>query len=197
VFFRLHPGPTGIDRWVQDSAWRRVGALAYVTDLGSRKALLVGSLVCALSAHRAGLRRMVVCGAGPLVAAGSAELVLKPAVGRVLQGVLTFPSGTVVVVSALATAAVLAARGRARPWVTGLGLLSAFSTALAVTLLQWHYPSDALAAVAWGSGVVLLLAGIVGGGAQLAAATVVSPGVSSGQWAASAGSPPNAGHRGL
>lgn len=164
TYLRGHPGPLTIDRWVTSSfSGMRIGVVAQVTKLGSMPVLVVGSLLCGAGGARLGARRALSCLLGPAVAAASAELGLKPAVGRHLDGVLTFPSGTVVVVVALSVAAALALRGWARASAIGLGCLLSASVIAGVVAMQWHYFSDAVAGAAWGAGVVILLDGLLRG----------------------------------
>jgi membrane-associated phospholipid phosphatase len=74
--------------------------------------------------------------------------------------VYSYPSGSTVGIAALATAAVLAASPKRRVLVGVVGAVLSLWMAIAVVALRWHYPSDALAGLAFGSGVVLLADGL-------------------------------------
>ena len=68
----------------------------------------------------------------------------------------SYPSGSTVGAAALSTAAVLATTIRWR-WATVVvaSVVSLWMWA-AVVVLHWHYPTDALAGLAYGVGVVLV-----------------------------------------
>ncbi len=87
------------------------------------------------------------------------EWLLKPVVGRRYMGVLCFPSGSVTVIASTCTALVLAVSRRLRWTAIAVATVIVVSVAVAVIGLRWHYPSDALAGVMFGTGVVLLLDG--------------------------------------
>jgi undecaprenyl-diphosphatase len=92
--------------------------------------------------------------------------VVKPLVGRSIGGVLSYPSGSTVGAAALATAAVLAVPTRWRVATAVVVTVYALWMALAVVALQWHYPTDSLAGLAYGAGVVLMVDGSVGAAAD-------------------------------
>jgi hypothetical protein len=77
--------------------------------------------------------------------------IAKPLVDRhsVLTGGLSYPSGTVAAVAALATALTLVMPAQARFPVALLGLLAIGGTGAAVIVLRWHYPTDALGVSRW------------------------------------------------
>jgi membrane-associated phospholipid phosphatase len=87
---------------------------------------------------------------------------VKPAVGRTLGGVYSYPSGSTVGAAALATAAVLAAPPRWRTATVVVAAVFSLWMTAAVVSLHWHYPTDALAGLAYGVGVVLLADGSAG-----------------------------------
>jgi membrane-associated phospholipid phosphatase len=62
--------------------------------------------------------------------------------------------------SALGTALVLAVPARRRAVTIVAASAYALWMAIAVVSLQWHYPTDAAAGLAYGTGVVLLLDGV-------------------------------------
>jgi len=151
-----------------------------VTDLGSFPALIGGSLLAAVVVVGRDHRRALACLCAPSVAAALVNWVLKPEVGRHYLGVLSFPSGSMTVVAAVATAWTLAVPDRLR-WVVALvGAAAVGLTGVAVVAVRWHYPSDALVGAAWGVGVVLLVDGLLhlGGRSQ--------PDRDDGTWGASA-----------
>ena len=134
-----------------------------VTSLGTAPALALGSIGAALVAWRTWPEdrgRVVACLVGPFAAAALDELVVKPVVGRRYLGELSFASGHVTAVSAVVTAWALAVPRWARPLAVGIGTVLVVLMVLAVVALRWHYASDALAGIVFGSGVVLLVAGL-------------------------------------
>lgn len=162
VVVSIHPGANPLDRWgfallvKSDSS-----VLIRITDLGAAPALVVGSVIAALMAVFRDRWRAVCCVAGPLLAALLVEYVFKPLVGRHYEGVLSYPSGNVTDVAAVATAWVIAAPRRMRPVVIALAAVAVALMAVAVVGLRWHYPSDALGGAVLGVGVVLALDGLV------------------------------------
>ena len=74
---------------------------------------------------------------------------------------LTFPSGSVTTVAALATAWALAVPRWWRWLVVPTVTVVVGAVAWAVVGLRWHYPSDALGGAAFGVGVVLLVDGVL------------------------------------
>ena len=81
--------------------------------------------------------------------------------GRHFDGVLSYPSGNVTNVAAVATALALATSGRIRVVVGVLGAVATGAMAVAVTGLRWHFPTDALGGAVFGVGVVLLVDGVL------------------------------------
>jgi membrane-associated phospholipid phosphatase len=158
-----YPGPNVLDNW--GFAW--VGPslhslfLIRVTDLGSVPVLAGGSILAALVVVGRDQRRAVACLIGPPAATLVAQWAMKPLVGRQYLQVLTFPSGTITVVAALATAWALAVPGKIRWLVVALGLGVVVLTSVAVVALRWHYPSDVLAGAALGVGMVLMVDGVL------------------------------------
>ena len=103
----------------------------------------------------------MACLVGPPLAAVLVELALKPLVGRHFEGVLSYPSGNVTNVAAVATALTLASPGRWRLVAAVLGAAATVAMAVAVTGLRWHFPTDALVGPSSGSAVVLLVDGVL------------------------------------
>ena len=90
------------------------------------------------------------------------ELAIKPLVGRHFDGVLSYPSGNVTDVAAVATALALATcTAGSGPWSASSGLVATGAMAVAVTGLRWHFPTDALGGAVFGVGIVLLVDGVL------------------------------------
>lgn len=119
--------------------------------------IVTGAVIAAVVAFPQDRFRSLACLVGPPLALLVAELVVKPAVGRTLGGSLSYPSGSVVGAAAVATAVVLATPVRWRAVTAALGAVYAVWMTVSVIALRWHYPTDALAGLAWGVGVVLLV----------------------------------------
>ena len=160
-----HPGPNGLDRWGFDTLGYspKSPTWTHITTFGSLIFLVAGSLAVGVVA---GLSqdwwRAAACAGGPYVAVALAQWVIKPEIGRYYEQVLTYPSGSVTVVAALAAAAVVAVPGVLR-WPVGFfGLVAIALESLAVVALRWHYPSDALGGALLGNGTVLVVAGVLG-----------------------------------
>ncbi len=157
MLLSLHGGSTSIDLWfgfiprVRHSAVNQ--ALA---DLGSVEVVAAGSVAVCACVVRRDPGKAVSCLAGPLLAGGLVEFVIKPAVGRNFEGVLTYPSGSVAGIAALSTVLLLAVPRTWRVPAGLAGLAVTLATAQAVVALRWHYPTDALAGLLTGAGAVLV-----------------------------------------
>ncbi len=156
-------GPTGFDRWGFDllAATPHSHLLIRVTQLGDLPVLVVVSVGAALVVVGRDRWRALACLCGPALATLVVEWYLKPLVGRRYLGVLTFPSGSVATVAALATAWALAVPRWLRWVVIPTLTVVVGAVAWAVVGLRWHYPSDALAGATFGVGLVLLVDGVV------------------------------------
>jgi membrane-associated phospholipid phosphatase len=163
VAVHRYPGPNGLDRWGFSAMGPspHSSVLIRITDLGGFPVLAAGSVLAALVVVGRDRWRAVACLCGPPLAAVLVEWVVKPVVGRRYLEVLTFPSGSVAVVAALATAWVLAVPGWLRVAVAAAGSVVVVAMTVAVVALRWHYPSDALAGAAFGVGVVLAVDGVL------------------------------------
>ena len=131
-----------------------------MTRFGTWPALAVGSVSAAMVARYTGRRdrwRALACLIGPPAAAVLDQFVIKPLVGRLYQGELSFASGSVTVIAAVGTAWVLAVPRRFRVAAAVVGSLSVALMIVAVIALRWHYPTDALAGIVLGVGVVLMV----------------------------------------
>jgi membrane-associated phospholipid phosphatase len=163
--FVHRPWPNRIDTWGDlllpadlSSHW----AHDFVA-LGSMTALIVGvALVFFIGILRDWVRA-IACTTAPVIAVLIVQEIAKPLVDRqnVVTGALSYPSGTVAAVAALATALTLVVPAKARFPVTVLGLLAIAGTGAAVIVLRWHYPTDALGGVAVGVGSVLVVDGLL------------------------------------
>jgi membrane-associated phospholipid phosphatase len=163
VAIHAHPQPNGLDRWGFEWIARapHSATLARITDLGSPAVLAIGSVLAALLCVRRDRRRAIACLAGPLLCALSVEYLLKPWVGRRFEGVLSYPSGTTADLAALATAWILAVPARVRVVFVVIGSVAVGAMVVAVIGLRWHLPSDALAGVVLGVGIVVLADGVL------------------------------------
>ena len=158
VYFMARPEPTVFDRWVFAVIPKRPrsGYVIAVTRLGSPLVVGAGAVAAFLATIRRDRARAVALLVAPAATVFGCDVILKPVVGRTFDGVLSFPSGSVAVVAALATAAVLATPDRLR-W--GTGVVGGTGTALmvlAVIALGWHYPTDTFGGLGVGIGTVLL-----------------------------------------
>jgi membrane-associated phospholipid phosphatase len=163
ALIHLYPGMNQLDRRGFAAIVKSPGStvLLRIADLGSPVSLVIGTVVAAVVAATYDRWRAAACVAGPLVTAVLVEYVLKPAVGRHYEGVLSYPSGNVADVAAVATALSVAAPRWFRPAVIVAGTVAVGLITLAVIGLRWHYPSDALAGAVLGVAMVLLADGAV------------------------------------
>jgi membrane-associated phospholipid phosphatase len=158
LFFLVRPGPMLLDRWAF-AAIRPVhhsGFLLVVTRLGSPFVVVVAAVAGSLATVRRNRPRAIALLVGPVLAVAVCDWVLKPVVGRTFADVVSFPSGTVTAVAAVATVGLLATPDPWRSVIAALGGTVTVLSCVAVVALRWHYPTDALAGLAVGAGVVLL-----------------------------------------
>jgi membrane-associated phospholipid phosphatase len=152
--------PSWLDTWFPSfigSGHRSL--LTDVTSLRYPVVIVIGAVVIAAVAFPRDRIRALACLLAPPLALVTSELVVKPWVGRMLGGGLSYPSGSTVGASALGMALVLAVPARRRTVAIVVATAYALWMAIAVVSLQWHYPTDAAAGLAYGTGVVLLLDG--------------------------------------
>jgi membrane-associated phospholipid phosphatase len=135
-------------RWAHDLA-----------NVGSLTVLIVGAGVLLVVGVARDWVRGVACAVAPMAAVLVVQEVAKPLVDRHLgaTGGASYPSGTVTAVTALATAAVLVAPRLLRAIAALVGGVVVAGTCVAVVVLRWHYPTDALGGVLVGAGAVLFL----------------------------------------
>jgi hypothetical protein len=161
LYLAVWPGPGLIDRVVLDVVHvHKSAAFIEVTRLRYPLVVVIGVVILAAITVRRDRARALACLVGPPLALVTCELVAKPLVGRTLGGALSYPSGTAVAAAALSTAVILVTPARWRV-VTGV-VVGAYTlwVTLAVIALQWHLPTDALAGVSYGVGVVLVADGL-------------------------------------
>ena len=159
LYFLVRPGTTRIDRFVLSVIPLRPRStyVVAVTRLGSAPVLVAGAVAGFIATMRRDRARAAALLVAPVVTVLVTDWILKPTVGRRFEGVLSFPSGSVAAVAALATVAVLASPDPWR-WASGaVGATVSVLMALAVVALGWHYPTDAASGLALGAGTVLLL----------------------------------------
>ena len=157
--FVHRPWPNRLDVWGDhllpaDSASRWAH---HFTTLGSASALVLGVGVVFIIGLFGDRVRAVACAVAPVAAVLIVQDLAKPMVGRHLglTGGSSYPSGTVAAVAALATAATLVTPRLLRPLAALVGAVAIGGTCLAVVVLRWHYPTDALGGTAVGVGAVL------------------------------------------
>jgi membrane-associated phospholipid phosphatase len=160
AYFAFRPASGSVDGWIltlvtgSNSPW-----FTDATSLRYPLVVVIGSVLVAAATFPRDRPRAVACLVGPPLALVLCELAAKPLVGRTLGGVLSYPSGSTVGAAALATAAVIATPARWRLVGVVVGTVYALWMAVAVVALRWHYPTDALAGLAFGVGIVLIIDG--------------------------------------
>ncbi|HEY4021888.1 MAG TPA: phosphatase PAP2 family protein [Pseudonocardiaceae bacterium] len=127
------------------------------TDTGVIAAAAVLLVVIALVRRRWDV--VVLAVAGPAIAVGLAELVLKPVFDRRLYGLLSYPSGHAVASVAVYTVATMAlTSGATRLWrriaAAGWGLLT-IVVMTGLVAMNCHYPTDTVGGVCVAVGVIL------------------------------------------
>jgi membrane-associated phospholipid phosphatase len=150
IGLRLFPAHLS-SRWATDLA-----------HLGSMPVLVVGLVaLCCIAMVSRDWARALSCVIAPMGAVLVVQLVAKPLVGRHFEGTsaLSYPSGTVTAVAALAAGALLVSPCIAKPAVAVLGAVVVAAVCVAVVVLRWHYPTDALGGACVGVGAVFALDG--------------------------------------
>jgi membrane-associated phospholipid phosphatase len=163
-----------LDRWIDarirgglGGQWRGLEDLAGIGAV-MPVAVMTSVLVLACLATRR-WRGAVLAAVAVPVAAGLAELVLKPLVGRTLMGALSFPSGTETRVFAVAAVFAVLMADPVRPripaavrlYLAAAVLLAAVAVAVALVGLDQHYFTDTVGGAAVGTAVALGIALIV------------------------------------
>ena len=158
VYLSGHDGGV-VDRWLFRLVPSGHSWFTAVTRLRYPAVTLVGAAAAAAVAFRRDRPRAVACLIGPPLALLTGELAIKPVVGRTLGGAYSYPSGSAVGAAALAVAAVLAVPPTWRRAAAVVAVVFALWMAAAVVALRWHYPTDALAGLAYGAAVVVVADG--------------------------------------
>jgi membrane-associated phospholipid phosphatase len=167
-------GPVAVDAAASSQIAQHQGVGGRVALKGSRAAIQLGNVIPVLigtallmlwAARRRDLSGVVVAVVGPSLTIFFTEVVLKPLIDRTSpKGTLSYPSGHVAVVVAMATVALLLVYRYEGPRLTLLwSPVAAGATAaiaFAVVALRWHYVTDSFAGIALGAGVVLMVAGL-------------------------------------
>ena len=162
VYFAIRPDSGTVDGWVFDVVpGAKVSWFTGVTALRYPWCIVLGAVILSGLAFKRDRARGVACLIGPPAALLLCELVAKPLTGRTLGGSLSYPSGSTVGAAALATAAVLVTPARWRTVVIVVASSYAVWMTVAVITLRWHFPTDALAGLAFGAGVVLVVDALV------------------------------------
>jgi membrane-associated phospholipid phosphatase len=156
-----------VDTWIRDGLRGYQGPLHLMADLGDLipVTLMIGALVTACLAAR-WWRGAVLAALAVPAAVALTEAVLKPFIGRSLDGYQSYPSGHATALFALAATCAVLLANPPRPRLPGavrlllvLGAaLIAATVAVAVVVLRYHYFTDTVAGAAVGVGIVLLAA---------------------------------------
>jgi membrane-associated phospholipid phosphatase len=152
IGFRLLPADLS-SRWAAD-----------VAQLGSLTVLIAGAAVLYVAAGLSrDWMRALSCLIAPIAAVLIVQSVAKPLVGRHFEGTsaLSYPSGTVTAVAALAAAVFVVVPRFAKPLAGVAGGVVVGAVCAAVVVLRWHYPTDALGGVCVGAGAVFAVDGLL------------------------------------
>ena len=162
------------DRWADariqsgfGGQWRALSDLAGLGDLMPVAVMTVALFLACLVTRR--WRGAVLVAVAVPAAAGLAEIVLKPLIGRTLTGALSFPSGTETRVFAVAAVFAVLMADPVRPRIpaavrqalAGAVLLAAGAVAIALVVLGQHYFTDTVGGAAVGIAVALAAALVI------------------------------------
>jgi membrane-associated phospholipid phosphatase len=165
LLFHIRPSPTPLDvvgfallPFNYQSGWAHD-----VTHIGSLPALVIGVVLLFAAGLPRDWRRAIACASAPVVAVLLVEEIAKPLVDRHVNiyGGPSYPSGTVAAAAALATAAVLVAPRVLKVPTALLGTAVVAASCIAVVVLRYHFPTDALGGICTGAGTVLLVDGLL------------------------------------
>lgn len=169
VGHQARPGglDAAVDTRIRDSLGGYQGPLHLIADLGDLIPVIVMivALVVACLVARWWRGAALAALAVP-VAVVLTEAVLKPLIGRSLEGYHSFPSGHATALFGLAATCAVLLANPPRPRLPGavrlllvLGAaVIAATVAVAVVVLRYHYFTDTVAGTAVGVGIVLLTA---------------------------------------
>jgi membrane-associated phospholipid phosphatase len=157
---RAGPLDARIDGWVQGHFGITSPTLSALTLLGDPVPVTIMTILIALACALARWWRAVVLTAlATPVASGLTEDVLKPAIGRIINGILSMPSGHTCAVFTLATVVAVVLSGRPPDRLRRLIVLAAYALAVAVAVAMvaqgYHYFTDTIGGAAVGAGTVL------------------------------------------
>jgi undecaprenyl-diphosphatase len=155
-----------VDGWIQDRLGARSPLLSALTWLGDPVPVTVMTVLMALGCALARWWRGVALAALTVpVASGLTEGLLKPFIGRTIDGALSLPSGHTTAVVTLATlVAVLLSRrlpAPARGPLIMVVYLLAAAVAAAMIAQGFHYFTDTIAGAAVGTATVLIGAFVI------------------------------------
>jgi undecaprenyl-diphosphatase len=164
---RAGPADSWVDARIRSGLggqWRGLEDLAGIGDV-LPVAVMTSVLVLACLVTRR-WRGAVLAAVAVPAAAGVAELVLKPLVGRTFMGALSFPSGTEARVFAVAAVFAVLMADPVRPPIPAAVrlalavavLLAAVAVAVALVGLDQHYFTDTVGGAAVGTAVALATA---------------------------------------
>ncbi|MGO8961800.1 MAG: phosphatase PAP2 family protein [Streptosporangiaceae bacterium] len=163
-----HPDPLdrAVDSWIQRTLGGHPGSLHLLSDVGQPAVVailtLAITLACLATRRLNGAVLTVVSVAASVVLT---EFVLKPIVGRTLNGYRVYPSGHTGLAFTLATVIVvllLNPQGRLlrRALIVGIAAIAALAgsaVAVAMIALDWHYFTDTVGGAALAIAVVLAI----------------------------------------
>jgi membrane-associated phospholipid phosphatase len=166
-----------IDPWVIARLWRHARPVLDVVSLGDgEQATVICALLVLACLVTRRFRAAVFVAVGVAAAAAATEFVFKPLFDRKMTGIpgypvsyLSYPSGHVTGVAALAAAVVVLLLGPGRPpWPAAarrllavIALLLVVAVSVGVIAVHYHYVTDTIGGAGVGAGAVLLTAFVV------------------------------------
>jgi undecaprenyl-diphosphatase len=149
-----------VDGWIQGHLGISSPTLSALTLLGDQLPVTIMAVLTALGCALARWWRAIVLTAlATPVASGLTEDVLKPAIGRTIDGALSMPSGHTCAVFTLATLGAVLLSHRPPDRLRRLLVLAAYVLAAAVAVAMvaqgFHYFTDTIGGAAVGTGTVL------------------------------------------
>jgi undecaprenyl-diphosphatase len=162
--------PGHLDRHMDALVWSRLGRDEPITsvlaNLGDpiQVALLIAAVAgpAALARRWSGVLLTII---GTIAAATTTELILKPLIGRLRFGHLSFPSGRTTAVAAVAIAAAILLAGARWPRSVALRIVAGFAAvalavgvAISLVAEHVHYTTDTVAGYCVAVAIMLALA---------------------------------------